>query len=96
MKHTREFSGDVKVNVGDNTEIRQKVWVFHIRVGLRVYKKERLRPRENMTMNYSPTSGCTLWRHGPTGCSVATISKKAGWVQVGSGASMTRSWLNTA
>lgn len=70
-----ELSGGTKVNVGHKTEIGQRVWV-QTRVGLRIFKKERPRPREAMTVNYGPTSGCTLWRHGPAGHSL-------GWVQVG-------------
>ena len=91
---TRELSRSTKVNIGDNTGIGQRVWV-HIRVGLMVYKKERPRPREATKMNYSPTSGCTLWRHRPTDHSVASIPKKADWVQAGSGAGQTRAWLST-
>lgn len=37
----------VSVNISNNTEIRQRAWVFQIRMKLRVYKKEKIKVQGN-------------------------------------------------
>lgn len=58
-KRSRELSRSIRDYTGNKTEIRQTVWVFQIRVGLTIYKKERPSTREIMAMNIAPPLGAS-------------------------------------